>query len=69
VPATSILHLHDRDWVYVPEEGGRFRRVEVSGKKTLPGALQELTGIKPGQKVVADALTLQWMAQQQGDAF
>ena len=69
VPATSILHLHDRDWVYVPEEGGRFRRVEVSGKKTLPGALQELTGIKPGQKVVANALVFQYTAQQEGSSL
>src|SRR5208283_214639 len=24
VPATAILHLHDRDWVYMPADGGRF---------------------------------------------
>ena len=67
VPATAILHLHDRDWVYIQAEGGQFRRVEVRGMKSLPGALQELTGIKPGQKVVADALTLQYTAQQEGN--
>jgi cobalt-zinc-cadmium efflux system membrane fusion protein len=65
VPATAILHLHDRDWVYVPQEGGAFSRVEVTGKKILPGDLQEVTGIKPGQKVVAKALVLQYTAQQQ----
>ena len=24
VPASAILHLHDRDWVYVPEQGRAF---------------------------------------------
>jgi cobalt-zinc-cadmium efflux system membrane fusion protein len=35
VPASAILHLHDRDWVYVPMEGGRFLRVEVVAGKML----------------------------------
>ncbi len=38
VPASAVLHLHDRDWVYVPAEGGRFQRVEVVSGKMLPGA-------------------------------
>ena len=42
VPAAAVLHLHDRDWVYVPADGGRFRRVEVVGGKMLPGDLQEI---------------------------
>jgi cobalt-zinc-cadmium efflux system membrane fusion protein len=64
VPPTAILHLHDRDWVYVPAGQGEFRRVEVVGGKTLPGPLQEVTGIKPGQKVAADALPLQATTEQ-----
>lgn len=60
VPASAVLHLHDRDWVYVPTEGGRFRRIEVAAGKMLPGNVQEITsGIQPGQQVVANALTLQ----------
>ena len=35
--ATAILHLHDRDWVYVPQEKGKFRRVEVVAGDMLPG--------------------------------
>jgi cobalt-zinc-cadmium efflux system membrane fusion protein len=59
------LHLHDRDWVYVPADGGQFRRVEVSGGKMLPGNLQEVSGgIRPGQKVVSNALVLQATAEQ-----
>jgi cobalt-zinc-cadmium efflux system membrane fusion protein len=67
VPKSAILHLHDRDWVYVPAGQGQFRRVEVMAGKMLPGNpenIQEVTGIEPGQKVVANALVLQFTAQQ-----
>ena len=60
VPAAAILHLRDRDWVYVPIQGGQFRRVEVRGGDMMPGNLQEvLSGVQPGQQVVANALALQ----------
>jgi cobalt-zinc-cadmium efflux system membrane fusion protein len=60
VPASAVLHLHDRDWVYVPVDGDQFRRVGVVGGKTLPGNLQEIvSGLEPGAKVVANALVLQ----------
>jgi cobalt-zinc-cadmium efflux system membrane fusion protein len=65
VPASAILHLHDRDWVYVPADGGRFRRVEVIGGKMLPGNIQEIvSGIKPGQQVVSRALIFQNTTEQ-----
>jgi cobalt-zinc-cadmium efflux system membrane fusion protein len=65
VPATAVLHLHDRDWVYVPQQGGTFRRVEVTGGNMLPGNMQEIrSGIKPGDQVVANALVLQNTAEQ-----
>jgi cobalt-zinc-cadmium efflux system membrane fusion protein len=60
VPATAILHLHDRDWVYVPAGNGNFRRVGVVGGDMLPAGLQEIkSGINVGQQVVTNALTLQ----------
>ena len=60
VPASAIVHLHDRDWVYVPVEGGKFRRIEVTSGNMLPNRMQELlSGLQPGQKVVANALELQ----------
>ena len=61
VPATAILHLHDRDWVYVPTGSqGNFRRVGVQAGDMLPNGMQEvLSGIDIGQPVVANALTLQ----------
>ena len=65
VPAAAILHLHDRDWAYVPQQGGTFRRVEVTGGNMLPGNLQEIvTGLKPGAQVVANALVLQNTVEQ-----
>jgi cobalt-zinc-cadmium efflux system membrane fusion protein len=68
VPATAILHLHDRNWVYVPVGGTRFRRVEVLPGKMLPaasGAMQEIIrGLEPGQQVIANALDLQATVEQ-----
>lgn len=65
VPASAVLHLHDRDWVYVPVEAGRFRRVEVTAGKMLPGNLQEIsTGIRPGDQVVSNALVMQNTVEQ-----
>jgi cobalt-zinc-cadmium efflux system membrane fusion protein len=64
IPKSAILHLHDRDWVYVPTTENRFRIVEVVGGKMVPGDMQEVTGIQPGQQVVANALVLQFTTEQ-----
>ena len=64
VPKSAILHLHDRDWVYVSAGQGEFRLVEVVGGKMLSGNMQEVTGIQPGQQVVANALVLQFTSEQ-----
>jgi cobalt-zinc-cadmium efflux system membrane fusion protein len=65
VPASAILHLHDREWVYVPAGRARFRRVEVRAGANLPDKEQEvLSGIEPGQEVVSNALVLQNTAEQ-----
>jgi cobalt-zinc-cadmium efflux system membrane fusion protein len=65
VPASAILHLHDRDWVYAPAPDNQFRRIEVVAGNMLPGGLQEiLSGIQPGQQVVSNALVLQSTVEQ-----
>jgi cobalt-zinc-cadmium efflux system membrane fusion protein len=65
VPATAILHLHDREWVYVPGDNGSFHRVEVKGGNMLPDNMQEVrSGIKPGDHVVANALVFQNTVEQ-----
>jgi cobalt-zinc-cadmium efflux system membrane fusion protein len=65
VPATSILHLHDRDWVYVPAGGKTFRRIEVRAGDMLAGNMQGvLSGIASGQQVIANALEFQNTVEQ-----
>ena len=65
VPASAILHLHDRDWVYIPAGDKKFRRVEVTSGVNLPDKMQEiLSGIQPGQQVVANALVMQSTVEQ-----
>lgn len=65
VPAAAILHLHDRDWVYVPTDERQFRRFEVVSGAILPGNMQELrSGLRPGQRVVANALVFQNTTEQ-----
>jgi len=67
VPTTAILHLHDREWVFVPAGGKQFKRVEVNAGSTLPGGQQEILPsstpgaptIQPGQQVVKDVLNLE----------
>jgi cobalt-zinc-cadmium efflux system membrane fusion protein len=60
VPASSILHLHDRDWVYMPTSDKKFRRVGVLGGDALPGGMQEIkSGLQAGQQVVTNPLALQ----------
>jgi cobalt-zinc-cadmium efflux system membrane fusion protein len=61
VPASAVLHMHDRDFVFVPAPGKKFRRLEVVSGDVLPDntSLQEVkSGLKPGQQVVTNALVL-----------
>ncbi|MGB0115702.1 MAG: efflux RND transporter periplasmic adaptor subunit [Terriglobales bacterium] len=67
VPATAILHLHDREWVYtpIPANAGHFKRLEVVTGNMLPGNQQEVvSGLKPGDEVVSNALVLQNTVEQ-----
>jgi cobalt-zinc-cadmium efflux system membrane fusion protein len=59
VPASAILHLHDRDWVFIPTQG-RFRRTQITSGAALPNDMQEvLSGLEPGQQIVSNAVVLQ----------
>jgi membrane fusion protein, heavy metal efflux system len=65
IPGSAILHLHDRDWVYVPAGDKKFRRVEVTAGGALPNNLQEIvSGLKPAQQVVTNALVLENTVEQ-----
>lgn len=60
VPSTAVVHMHDREFVYTPAADGGFKRIEVTTGNTLPGNMLEIvSGIKPGDRVIADALVLQ----------
>jgi cobalt-zinc-cadmium efflux system membrane fusion protein len=64
-PATAILHLHDREWVYTPIGAGHFKRLEVVTGTMLPDNMQEVvSGLKPGVQVVSNALVLQNTVEQ-----
>ncbi len=64
VPSNAVLHLHDRDWVFVPVRNGQFRRIEVQSGK-ISGAQQIiLSGISPGQQLVSNALALSAESEQ-----
>jgi membrane fusion protein, heavy metal efflux system len=67
VPASAVLHMHDRDFVYVPAPEKKFRRVEVVSGDLLASnkSLQEIkSGLKPGQQVVSNALVLDYVLAQ-----
>jgi cobalt-zinc-cadmium efflux system membrane fusion protein len=60
VPAEAVLHLHDRDWVFVPAGGNNFKRTEVHAGQIISGSRQViLSGLAPGQQVVKYALLLE----------
>ena len=64
VPSAAVLHLHDRDWVFVPAGQGQFRRTEITVGKIVDGRQDALSGVAPGQQVVNDALALSAEAEQ-----
>jgi len=59
VPASAIVHLHDRDWVFIPVQE-KFKRIEVVSGEQLPNNMQQiLSGLQPGQQVVTNAINLE----------
>ena len=60
IPATAIILFHDRTWIYAPAGDKIFRRTDVVAGNTLPGEMREIiSGIKPGNRVIKNALALQ----------
>jgi cobalt-zinc-cadmium efflux system membrane fusion protein len=65
VPSSAVLHLHDRESVYTPLGNGRFKRQEVIAGSMLPNNMQEIvSGIKPGDQVISNALVFQNTVEQ-----
>ena len=59
VPAPAVLHLRDREWVYVPAPDNHFRRVEVKAGQIIGDKQAILSGIQAGQQVVSNVLQLE----------
>jgi cobalt-zinc-cadmium efflux system membrane fusion protein len=57
LPASAIVRLHDRNWVFLSLGGNRFRRTEVQTGPTAGEVLvQVLSGLQAHDKVVTNAL-------------
>ena len=69
-PSTAILRLHDRDWIYVPIDGGRrFRLTEIQAGEQNGNGMQEiLRGLAAGHPLVRNALQLSVAAAAQGSS-
>jgi membrane fusion protein, heavy metal efflux system len=66
VPASAVVHLHDKDWVFVPAGNNQFRRLSLQlGPQTGDGAVEVLSGLKPQDKVVTNALQLSSATEEQ----
>jgi cobalt-zinc-cadmium efflux system membrane fusion protein len=66
VPATAIMRLQDKDWIFRKETANSFRRLEVQ-TSGLPGGLQQIQqGAKAGDEIVANALVFSTAASEQG---
>jgi membrane fusion protein, heavy metal efflux system len=64
VPASAVLRLHDKSWVFVMDGPNRFRRLEVQVGSIFPDRMQEIiAGVKPGDEVVQNALALSSTAE------
>jgi membrane fusion protein, heavy metal efflux system len=65
VPASAVVHLHDKDWVFLPAGGNQFRRVAVQlGPVEKDGQQQIISGLKPGDRVVSNALQFSSAAEE-----
>jgi cobalt-zinc-cadmium efflux system membrane fusion protein len=57
VPATAIMRLHDKDWVFQKIGANRYRKIAIQADGLAPDGMQEIrTGVKPGDEVVTNAL-------------
>src|SRR5271166_5092892 len=65
VPVSAVVHLHDKDWVFLPAGENRFRRVAVQlGQGEKDGQQQIISGLRPGDQVVTNALQFSSAAEE-----
>jgi cobalt-zinc-cadmium efflux system membrane fusion protein len=57
VPATAIMRLHDKDWVFRKEGDKQFRKIAIQADGLAPDGMQEIReGVRTGDEVVTNAL-------------
>ena len=67
VPATAVMRLQDKDWVFRKDGARSFRRIEVHTLGSNPDGTQQIqSDLKPGEEVVANALEFSSAASEQG---
>ena len=66
VPATAIMRLQDKDWIFRKETANSFRRLEVHTAGLSDGRQQISQGAKVGDELVANALAFSAAASEQG---
>jgi cobalt-zinc-cadmium efflux system membrane fusion protein len=66
VPATAIMRLQDKDWIFRKESASSFRRLEVQTAGLSDGLQQIRQGAKVGDELVANALAFSAAASEQG---
>jgi cobalt-zinc-cadmium efflux system membrane fusion protein len=66
IPATAVVHLHDKDWVFVPAGDKKFKRVVLQlGPRAPDGSIQVVSGLNPQDKVVSNALQMSSAVEEQ----
>ncbi len=67
VPATAVIRLQDKDWVFRKDGAQQFRRVEVHTAGGVSDQMQQIReGVKPGEQIVANALEFSSAVAEQG---
>ncbi len=66
VPATAVIRLQDKDWVFRKDGAQQFRRVEVHTGEVSDQMQQILEGVSPGEQIVANALEFSSAVAEQG---
>ena len=67
VPATAVIRLQDKDWVFRKDSDKQFHRVEVQVAGQVLDQMQQIQdGVKAGDQVVANALEFSTSVAEQG---
>lgn len=67
VPATAIMRLQDKDWVFRKDGTNTFRRLEVRAVGSTEDGMSEVQGsVKPADQLIANALEFSTAMAEQG---